>query len=172
MEDIFDPITIRLVKITSKMKSIEEMYTPCSAINSKECVDPKSETTIKMRVRCDSIGYIEKSKIEKFRRSHKVLVSNTITSNVLRNYHKKVLANKVFKSGPDEFCTLNFCCFYADSELEMESIYSYLRTGIICNLFAYGKTKRKRNCFTYVPIVPFDRVWDNKSVLEYILKHE
>lgn len=172
MDYVFDSVTLRLVKITSNMRSIEDMYTPCSTINSKECNDVKSDTTMKIRIRCDSIGHIERKKIEKFRRSYKVLVSNTITSNITRNYHKKILANKVFKSGPDEFCSLNFCCFYVDTELEMESLYSYLRTGFICNLFAYGKTKRKRNCFKYVPIVPFDRIWDNKSVLEYILKHE
>jgi len=172
MDDIFDPMTIRLAKITEKMNTIEKIYSACGNVGSKECYDEKSDTRVKIRVRCDSVGYVERSRVEKFKKSYKVLVSNTITSNITRNYHKKILANKVFKSGPDEYCSLNFCCFYVDNESEMDSLYSYLKTNIICNLFAYGKTKRKRNCFKYVPIVPFDRIWDNKSVLEHILKHE
>ena len=70
---------------------------------------------------------------------------------------------------PSEVCSSSFSHFSFDTELECSSLKSYLSTKFIKFLIKVKKpTQRvKKDVFSLVPIVPFDRIWTDENVFDY-----
>ena len=70
---------------------------------------------------------------------------------------------------PSEVCSSSFSHFSFDTELECSSLKSYLSTKFIKFLIKVKKpTQRvKKDVFSLVPIVPFDRIWTDGNVFDY-----
>jgi len=72
-------------------------------------------------------------------------------------------------ASPNEICSSSFTHFGFETEYECLSMKSYLSTKFIKFLIKVKKpTQRvKKDVFSLVPIVPFDRIWTDESVLRY-----
>jgi site-specific DNA-methyltransferase (adenine-specific) len=72
-------------------------------------------------------------------------------------------------ANPNEVCSSSFSHFSFDTEQECISLRSYLTTKFIKFLIKVKKpTQRvKKDVFSLVPIVPFDRNWTDENVFEY-----
>ena len=70
---------------------------------------------------------------------------------------------------PTEVCSRSFVHFAFNTKQECESFISYLNTDFVKKLISIKKQTQlvKKDCFSLVPIIPLDRIWDNFSVLEY-----
>jgi hypothetical protein len=101
---------------------------------------------------------------------YKVLVSIFISGSRHSLYHRQKLIKKVFTSGSNEWYSDNFIAFKVSTSGEMKSLYSYLTSWIVSDLFALAKTTRNvsSDSFIYVPLVPFDRIWDSREVIKWI----
>lgn len=101
---------------------------------------------------------------------YKVLVSIFISGSRHSLYHRQKLIKKVFTSGRNEWYSDNFIAFKVSTSNEMKSLYSYLTSWIVSDLFALAKTTRNvsSDSFIYVPLVPFDRIWDSHQVIKWI----
>jgi site-specific DNA-methyltransferase (adenine-specific) len=72
-------------------------------------------------------------------------------------------------ASPNEVCSSSFSHFSFDTEQECISLRSYLTTKFIKFLIKVKKpTQRvKKDVFSLVPIVPFDRIWTDENVFDY-----
>jgi site-specific DNA-methyltransferase (adenine-specific) len=70
---------------------------------------------------------------------------------------------------PTEVSSRSFVHFAFQSYEECESFISYLNTDIIKKLIGIKKLTQlvKKDCFSLVPIIPLDRIWNNESVKKY-----
>lgn len=70
---------------------------------------------------------------------------------------------------PKEVSSRSFVHFAFDSLKECESFISYLNTDIVKKLIGIKKQTQlvKKDCFSLVPIVPLDRIWNDDLVKDY-----
>jgi hypothetical protein len=71
---------------------------------------------------------------------------------------------------PTNVSSRSFIHFAFESLDECKSFISYINTDIIKKLIGVKKQTQllKKDCFSLVPIVPLDRVWDDLLVIEYL----
>jgi hypothetical protein len=71
---------------------------------------------------------------------------------------------------PTEVSSRSFVHFAFNSYIECESFISYLKTDIVKKLIGIKKQTQlvKKDCFSLVPVVPLDRLWDNDMVKNYL----
>jgi site-specific DNA-methyltransferase (adenine-specific) len=72
-------------------------------------------------------------------------------------------------ASPNEVCSSSFSHFSFDTEQGCISLRSYLNTKFIKFLIKVKKpTQRvKKDVFSLVPVVPFDRIWTDENVFDY-----
>jgi hypothetical protein len=104
---------------------------------------------------------------------YKVIVSVFISGPRHSLYHKQKLVSKVFMNTEREWYSDNFIAFGVNSRFEMESLYSYLRSWVVSDLFSIGKKTRNvsENSFVYIPLVPLDRIWESDDIIRWISLH-
>ena len=77
---------------------------------------------------------------------------------------------RIVIGNPTDICSRSFVHFAFNTKSECDSFISYINTEVIKKLISLKKQTQlvKKDCFSFVPIVPLDRIWDNKSVLKYL----
>jgi site-specific DNA-methyltransferase (adenine-specific) len=75
----------------------------------------------------------------------------------------------IFISKPGEFYNDTYISFIADTEKEAESIMSYLKTNFANYLLSVRKVSQDVSSETikWIPLVPFDRIWNNDSIAQW-----
>jgi hypothetical protein len=77
---------------------------------------------------------------------------------------------KIFIGNPEEVHTGSYISFKVENESQAKSLKSYLETDIVNKLLSIRKITQdiSKNTCKWIPLVPLDRIWDNKKVLEYL----
>lgn len=76
--------------------------------------------------------------------------------------------NKII-GGINEICSQSYISFISDTENQAKSIYSYLSTEF-CNFFLSLRKNTqdiKMDTLSFIPLVPFDREWNDDMLFEY-----
>lgn len=99
------------------------------------------------------------------------IISKLVSGNRTHLYSNRGLRKKVFRSRLNQFYSANFYGLHVNSEFEMESLYSYLVSNVVCDLFALGKDTEDvcLNSFRFIPLVPLDRIWDDDTIKDWII---
>jgi len=172
--DIFvEPIFHAIIKKLVKYESLYNLYLPEGKVFLNIRTNDKKLSNIKENenfIKC----YVSKSKgFEKF-------VDRTLIKNqpVIDSY-KVIVTEASGKGGdgfgnkfigyPSEAYSGSYICFYVNSEEEAKSLLSYMNTKF-CNfmLSLRKKTHHTTGATTkFIPMVPFDREWNNEMLFEY-----
>lgn len=77
---------------------------------------------------------------------------------------------ELFIGKPNEIYTDSYISFKVKNEEQAKSLKSYLETDIVNKLLSIRKISQdiSENTCKWIPLVPLDRIWDNKKVLEYL----
>jgi site-specific DNA-methyltransferase (adenine-specific) len=70
---------------------------------------------------------------------------------------------------PDEIHTDSYISFRAESEVEAKSLMSYLQTKFVNHILSIRKISQdiNTNVCKWIPLVPFDREWDDDVIREH-----
>ncbi len=76
---------------------------------------------------------------------------------------------EIFIGKPNEIYTDSYISFKVENEEQAKSLKSYLETDIVNKILSIRKISQdiSKNTCKWIPLVPLDRIWDNKKVLEY-----
>jgi hypothetical protein len=169
--EYFHPQIRYVADITKNLANIcliKSTYKPLIKFNSTGCAlgtcGPAKSSKIKMTTS-------KTSRIEPIPNNFfKVLVSVFISGPRHSLYHRQKLMRKVFMSTDKEWYSDNFIAFKVNSCSEMHSLYSYLTSWIVSDLFSIAKTTRNvsDSSFMYVPLVPLDREWESDSIIKWV----
>lgn len=71
---------------------------------------------------------------------------------------------------PNEVYSETYFSFIVETKNEAESLASYLRTGFVNAMVSLRKDTQNfaPSCCDWVPLLPFDRTWDDASVYEHL----
>jgi hypothetical protein len=74
-----------------------------------------------------------------------------------------------FVGKPDEIHTGSYICFKVENEEEAKSLFSYMGCKLPNYMLAIRKISQdiNENVCKWIPLVPLDRIWDDKKVFEY-----
>ena len=164
---IIKPKYHKIVDFIKNMESITKMYNP-SCFYKYESNDKRLKTSGK--IRCYVSSYKSKDYIkyvDDFEFNEKNTFWKVITSRI--HGHGGGIGKK-FLLNPDEIYSGSFISFRVNNEEEGHSLLSYLNTNFV-NYMVNIKKMTLDTCkktLEYVPFVPLDRLWTDKSVLEYI----
>lgn len=77
---------------------------------------------------------------------------------------------RIVIGNPTDICSRSFVHFAFNSKNECDSFISYINTKIVKKLISLKKQTQlvKKDCFSFVPIVPLDRIWNDKNISEYL----
>ena len=77
---------------------------------------------------------------------------------------------ELFIGNPDEVHTGSYISFKVENEFQAKSLKSYLETDIVNKLLSIRKISQdiSKNTCKWIPLVPLNRIWDNKKVLGYL----
>ena len=163
---IINPIHHNLIDIVKNKKSIDSIYCSTSyygySTNDARC---KKTGIVKCYVSLqkskDRIMFVDEP-IKEADIFWKVITA--------RANGKSPRFGASFIGKPDEVYTSSYISFKVNSELEAKSLLSYLKTDIVNHLLSIRKISQdisKKTCL-WIPLVPFDRLWSNDSVCEYL----
>lgn len=84
------------------------------------------------------------------------------------NGEKPNFGNK-FVGTPDDVCSGSYIWFITKTEEEAKSLISYMNCKLINYLLSLRKISQdiKPDTCKWIPIVPFDRIWDDEQLFEY-----
>ena len=73
---------------------------------------------------------------------------------------------EIFIGNPEEVATGSYISFKVENEFQAKSLKSYLETDIVNKLLSIRKITQdiSENTCKWIPLVPLDRIWDNKKV--------
>jgi site-specific DNA-methyltransferase (adenine-specific) len=76
----------------------------------------------------------------------------------------------LFVAKPDEVHTGSYISFRVESQLEAESLLSYLQTRFANHMLSIRKISQHINesVCKWIPLVPLDRVWTDGAVCEHL----
>jgi site-specific DNA-methyltransferase (adenine-specific) len=113
------------------------------------------------------IKYIEKNKLRIKPNYNKYKVFLPIASG---SKHEIGTLGRIIIGEPTDICSRTFVHFSFETLDECKSFVSYLNTDIIKKLISLRKQTQlvKKDCFSFVPIVPLDKIWNNEDVLKYL----
>jgi site-specific DNA-methyltransferase (adenine-specific) len=118
--------------------------------------------------------------VSKLKSKDRVMYIDTFEFNEKNSFWKVITPEAAFKSfsgfgekfigKPDEIHTDSYISFRVNNEEEAKSLVSYLETDIVNYLLSIRKISQhitEKTC-KYIPLVPFDRIWTDESVKEYL----
>jgi site-specific DNA-methyltransferase (adenine-specific) len=76
----------------------------------------------------------------------------------------------MFIGKPNEIHTGSYISFRVENEEEAKSLLSYLQTKVVNHLLSIRKISQdiSENTVKWIPLVPFDRIWNDDTVCEYL----
>ena len=162
---LFQPKKLRLIDQLTKQKSINSLYQGrCYGIETN---DPRLKE--RGRVKCyvsskktkDRFLYLDNYNIPIEKCGWKVVTARTSAG---AKFGTMLVAR------PDEVHTGSYISWRVRSEVEAESLKSYLLTNVVASLLSLGKGSRdiSAKCLKFIPLVPLDRMWNDETVRAYL----
>jgi site-specific DNA-methyltransferase (adenine-specific) len=140
------------------IRNIDDRFLNDKVDNCVTCYVSKKNGTIK---------YIKKNtlKITKNHMKYKVFLPTASGSK-----NNIGIIGRVVIGSPSDVSSRSFVHFAFDTYFECESFVSYLNTELVKKLIKIKKPTQlmKKDCFSLVPIVPLDRLWNNNNLKEYL----
>lgn len=114
-----------------------------------------------------NVKYIDSSIIPKKENIFKYKVFLTTASGTKESIGD---LGRIFIGYPNEVSTRSFVHFQFQNESECESFISYLQTSFVKKMVRLKKQTQlvSKSCFEFVPLVPFDRIWTDSQIFEYL----
>jgi site-specific DNA-methyltransferase (adenine-specific) len=163
---IINPNHHKLIDSVTNMESISKLYRGrCFGVetNDKRFKDIGEikcyVSTLKSKDRCK---YIDEYNFNEKNSFWKVITA--------RANGKSPKFGAKFVGKPDEVHTGSYISFRVNNEDEAKSLISYLDTTFANHMLSIRKISQdiSENTCKWIPLVPFDRIWDDKSVCEYL----
>jgi len=138
----------------------------CYSINSNDerLVDEKTSSSLKCYVSKQKgfIKYIDKKHIKTSYDNYKVITTEAS--------HKASSGfGNMFIGRPNEVHTQSYISFNVKSQMEAESLYSYLQTKFSNLLLSLRKKSQhiSKATIEWIPLPPLDRIWTDTAVYQY-----
>jgi len=163
---IIKPKYHKIIDIVNKMDSIEKKYMGRYfkiETNDKRLKDTGNVkcyvSTLKSKDRCK---YVEKYDFNNENTFWKVITA--------RANGKSPKFGAMFIGKPNEIYTGSYISFRVNNEDEAKSLLSYLQTKFANHLLSIRKISQdiSENTCKWIPLVPLDRIWNDKTVCEYL----
>ena len=149
-----------------KLESIQSIYTGRSFGIETNDVRLKKTGNIPCFVSAlkskDRILYLDNFDVKENDKFWKV-ITPTANGKALSGFGYKIICN------PEQIHSCSYFSFRINNEEEAKYLLSYLDTKFANHLLSTRKISQQVNkrCCLYIPLVPLDRMWDDKAVCDY-----
>jgi site-specific DNA-methyltransferase (adenine-specific) len=109
-----------------------------------------------------SLQYIDSNNLKFDYKFYKVIIATVPFNDRLRDV-------KLIEF--DAVCSNSYLCFIVESESEGVSLISYLNTKFVFDtlMLFHTSIKLTRSYFRFIPLVPLNRIWDEKAVRNFLM---
>jgi hypothetical protein len=164
---IFKPQYHSIIDVVSKMESINTLYKGrCFGVetNDKRYKDSgQIKCYVSVLKSKDRVKYIDNYEFNDENTFWKVITPEAAFK-AFSGFGEKIIGR------PNEIHTGSYISFRVNSEDEAKSLMSYLNTNFANHMLAVRKISQHINeeVCKWIPLVPFDRIWTDDKVCEYL----